>query len=448
LSTLYSLVDFPHFAPHPSRVGPIAVARLSQGVSPKHCTLPDIAGEGAVGEMRPSNILLLYAARGVRGFGDGFATIILPAYLTALGYDPVQIGVVVTASLLGMALFTLAVGAVAPRHDLRTLMLAGTALMTATGLAFPSFAHIAFIIFVAFVGTINPSTGDLGILVPLEHAMLARGVADHERTRAFARYSLIGALSMAAGTLAAAVPDFLAAAGIGKLTAFKLMFYAYALLGVVSALFYRHLPHARAAEARPHAPLGPSLGIVYKLAALFSLDAFAGGFVAQSLMALWLFERFDLSISAASLFFFWAGTLSAFSYPVAAWLARRIGLVRTMVFTHIPSSLFLVLAAFASNLYVVLALLLLRAALSQMDVPTRTSYVMAVVTPQERATAASVTAVPRSLASSVSPTFAGLLLNSAFPGLPLVLCGVLKIAYDLALLFSFRHIKPPEENAN
>ena len=397
--------------------------------------------------MRPSSTFLLYAARGVRGFGDGFATIILPAYLSALGYGPARIGIVLTASLLGTALFTLAVGAFAPRHDLRRLMLFGAALMALTGIAFPSFAHIAFIAFVAFVGTINPSTGDLGVLVPLEHAMLAHGVADHERTRAFARYSLIGALSMAAGTLAAAVPDFMAAGGIGRLTAFRLMFYGYALLGVVAALIYRRLPHAHAAEAKPHAPLGPSRGVVYKLAALFSLDAFAGGFVVQSLMALWLFERFHLSISAAGLFFFWAGTLSAFSYPVAAWLARRIGLVNTMVFTHIPSSLFLILAAFASNLYVALALLLLRAALSQMDVPTRTSYVMAVVTPAERAAAASVTAVPRSLASSISPTFAGLLLSSAFPGLPLVLCGALKIAYDLALLFSFRHIKPPEESA-
>ena len=394
----------------------------------------------------PSNVLLLYAARGVRGFGDGFATIVLPAYLTAIGYDPFHVGIIATASLLGTAVFTLAIGAIAPRHDLRSLMLIGAGLMTVTGLAFPSFEHFAFIMLVAFVGTINPSTGDLGILVPLEHAMLARGVSDEARTHAFARYSLVGALSMAAGTLAAAAPDFLTLTGISKIGAFKLMFYAYALLGIVSTSLYRRLPHARMAEAGRQAPLGPSRGVVYKLAALFSLDAFAGGFVVQSLMALWLFERFDLSVSAASVFFFWASTLSAFSYPVAARLARRIGLVNTMVFTHIPSSVFLVLAAFSSNLYVVLGLLLARAALSQMDVPTRTSYVMAVVTPAERATAASVTAVPRSLASAVSPALAGALLTTAFQGLPLVMCGTLKIIYDLALLYSFRHIKPPEES--
>jgi len=395
----------------------------------------------------PSHVFLLYVARGVRGFGDGFAIIILPAYLTAIGYDPIQVGVVATASLFGTALFTLAIGVIAPRYDLRTLMLLGAGLMAGTGLAFPNVEHVALIAAVAFVGTINPATGDLGILVPLEHAMLARDIPDQQRTRTFARYSLIGALSMAAGALAAALPDFVTAMGIGKLSAFRLMFYAYALLGLVSILLYQRLPHARMVEPIPHAPLGPSRGVVYRLAALFSLDAFAGGFVVQSLLALWLFERFDLSVSAASVFFFWSSTLSAFSYPVAARLSRHIGLVNTMVFTHIPSSIFLIVAAFSTNLYVALGLLLLRSALSQMDVPTRTSYVMAVVTPAERATAASVTAVPRSLASAVGPVFAGMLLTTAFPGLPLVVCGTLKIAYDLGLLFSFRHVKPPEELA-
>src|SRR4051794_35064345 len=370
-----------------------------------------------------SDIALLYAARGVRRFGDGFAIIILPAYLTAIGYDPAQIGLVATASLMGTALLTLAIGTIAARYDLRALLLAGAFLMACTGLAFPNVEQFAFVALVAFVGTVNPSTGDLGVLVPIEHAMLAHGVTDEERTRTFARYSLIGALSMAAGALAAAAPDFLVLSGIEALSAFKLMFYAYAALGVLSAALYRVLPHAHVDEARPSAPLGPSRGVVYKLSALFSLDSFAGGFVVQSLLALWLFERFDLSLSAASVFFFWASTASAFSYPVAAWLAKRIGLVNTMVFTHIPSSVFLIMAAFAPNLYVALSLLLLRSALSQMDVPTRTSYVMAVVTPAERAAAASFTAVPRSLASAISPTFAGFLLATSFTGLPLIACG-------------------------
>ncbi len=392
-----------------------------------------------------SNIALLLAARGLRGFGDGFAVLILPAYLTAIGYTPAEIGMVATASLLGTALFTLGVGLIAPRHDLRTLLLAGAALTACTGLAFPGFRQLAFVALVAFIGTINPSAGDLGVLVPVEHAWLAHAATDAARTRIFARYSLIGALSGAAGALAAAVPDFLARAGVEPVTAFGWMFYAYAALGVAGAALYRRLPRAQMDAPRPTAPLGASRRTVYRLAALFSLDAFAGGFVVQSLLALWLFERFALSLSAASLFFFWASTASAFSYPVAAWLAARIGLVNTMVFTHIPSSVLLILAAFSPNLYLTLALLLLRAALSQMDVPTRTSYVMAVVTPDERAAAASVTAVPRSLASAISPSLAGLLLGTSFAGLPLVLCGALKIVYDLALLFSFRHIRPPEE---
>lgn len=391
------------------------------------------------------SILLLYAARAARGVGDGFAIVLLPAYLELIGFDSVAIGFVATAALLGTALLTLGVGFVAPRHDLRTLLLIGAVVMIFTGIAFPAFHHLTLIALVAFLGTINPSSGDMGVMIPLEHAMLAQDASDDARTRIFARYSLIGALSMAAGSLAAALPDYMIAAGVSRINAFAWMFYAYAALGVIAALLYRRLPHAQMADRPPAAPLRESRGIVYKLAALFSLDAFAGGFVVQSLLALWLFQRFDLSLSAASVFFFWSTVFSAFSYPVAAWLAKRIGLINTMVFTHIPSSLLLILAAFSPDLYVTLGLLLVRSALSQMDVPTRTSYVMAVVTPAERTAAASVTAVPRSLASGISPVFAGVLLTLPFTGTPLIIAGTLKIAYDFGLLWAFRHIKPPEE---
>ncbi|MGH6768201.1 MAG: MFS transporter [Xanthobacteraceae bacterium] len=392
-----------------------------------------------------STLPLLYAARGVRGFGDGFAVIILPAYLSAIGFDAIQIGLVATAALLGSSLLTLIVGFVAPKHDLRTMLLLGSALMVATGIVFPNVQHVAFVLLVAFVGTVNPQAGDSGVLVPLEHAMLARGVADKDRTRAFARYSLTGALATAAGSLAAATPDLLVAAGVERIASFQAMFYGYAALGALGAALYRQLPRAQAEQKGASTPLGPSRWTVYKLAALFSLDSFAGGLVVQSLLALWLFERFDLSLSAASLFFFWTSVFTAFSYPVAAWLSQRIGLINTMVFTHIPSSIFLILAAFSPDLILTLALLLMRSALSQMDVPARSSYVMAVVTPAERTAAASVTAVPRSLASSLGPALAGVLLATPFSGLPLVACGALKIVYDLALLISFRNVKPPEE---
>jgi MFS family permease len=389
--------------------------------------------------------LLLYSARALRGFGDGFATIVLPVYLAKIGFDPARIGLVAAAALLGTAVLTLAIGFFAPRRDLRHLLIAGAVLMIATGIAFPAFEQIGLVIAVAFFGTVNPSTGDIGVLIPIEHAVLAQGAADHDRTRVFARYSLIGALSMAAGALAAAVPQLLSRSGMSELSSLRTMFYAYAVLGIVSAAIYYCLPRGNVEHRSAAAPLNVSRGVVYKLAALFSVDAFAGGFVVQSLLAVWLFKRFDMSLAAASLFFFWSGVLSAFSYPLAAIIARRIGLVNTMVFTHIPSSLFLILAALSPNLTAALVFLLLRSALSQMDVPTRSSYVMAVVTPPERPAAASVTAVPRSLASSLSPALAGVLLGGPFLGAPLVICGALKILYDAALLISFRHVKPPEE---
>ena len=274
----------------------------------------------------------------MRGFGDGFAIIILPAYLTAVGYTPAEIGMVATASLLGTALLTLAVGFFAPHHDMRNLLIVGAALMTCTGIAFPQFEQIAHdldCVVLRHGQSVDRRPRRPGA-AGARHAG-ARRVRPASRTKVFARYSLIGALSMAAGALAASLPDWAVHAGIGKLDAFRLMFYLYGVLGIVSAALYRRLPHAEMEEKKPSAPLGPSRGVVYRLAALFCIDAFAGGFVVQSLLALWLFERFDLSLSVASVFFFWASVLSAFSFPVAAWLAGRIGLVNTMVYTHIPS---------------------------------------------------------------------------------------------------------------
>ena len=353
---------------------------------------------------------------------------------------------VATLALFGSALLTLAIGFLGGRHDNRRLLLAASMLMAGTGLAYAVASDYAVLLLVAFVGTINPSGGSTSIFVPLEHTVLTGAVAAAERTRAFARYSLVGALAGAAGALAAAMPEALALLGLGKIAAIKAMFVAYGALGILGGLAYARIPsRAPAMEARPVAGLGPSKRIVYKLAALFSIDSFAGGFVVQSLLALWLFQRFDLSLAAASLFFFWTGVLSAFSFPVAAWIGARIGLVNTMVFTHIPSSLCLICAAFVTSVDWALALLLVRSALSQMDVPTRSSYVMAVVTEAERPAAASVTAVPRSLASAASPALAGALFAAGYTIWPLLLCGGLKILYDLMLLAAFRHHKPPEE---
>ncbi len=386
----------------------------------------------------PEARLLLFG-RALRAFVDGYIAVLLPAYLLALGFGTWEVGLLSTSTLLGSALATLAVGAWGHRFHYRHLLQAAALLMAATGLAFAGASNFWPLLLVAFVGTLNPSSGDVSVFLPLEHARLADAAQGDARTHLFARYSLTGALCVAIGSLAAAVPDVLAGQGIERLVTLRGMFIVYGGVGLVVWLLYRKLPepppHERPA---PPTPLGPSRGIVVRLAGLFCIDAFAGGLVVNSLLALWLFKRFDLSLAAAGSFFFWAGLLTALSQLAAPWVARRIGLLNTMVFTHIPSSVCLVLAAFAPSLPVALGLLLARSALSQMDVPTRSAFVMAVVTPPERAAAASFTAVPRSLASALGPTLGGALFAAGWLAAPLVACGALKITYDFALLVAFR----------
>lgn len=390
--------------------------------------------------------IYLFAARAIRDFGDGFVAVLLPVYLTAIGLGPFEIGVVATLALLGSSLMTLGIGYLGARTDVRQLLIGAALLMFGTGLAFAAAQWTPLIYLIAFVGTINPSAGSASIFAPLEQTILSGSVSSQDRTRIFARYSLTGAMAAATGALCSGSPELLQKLGIDRLDAIRTMFVIYGFLGVLGALCYARLPKApEAAKDAPKSALGPSRTIVYKLAALFSVDSFAGGFAVQALVALWLFHKFNMSLAAAGMFFFWTGVLAAFSHPVAAWLSRRIGLVNTMVFTHIPSSVCMILAAIAPTLEIALALLLVRAALSQMDIPTRNSYVMAVVTPPERPAAASVTAVPRGLATAISPAIAGWLFQAGYMSLPLIICAVLKIAYDLALLWMFRHIKPPEE---
>jgi MFS family permease len=381
----------------------------------------------------------LLAGRALRAFVDGYVAVLLPAYLLALGLDVWRVGLLSTATLLGSALATLALGAWGHRFAQRRLLAAAALLMIATGLGFAGLSEFLPLLAVAFVGTLNPSSGDVSVFLPLEQAQLAGAAQGDARTRLFARYSLLATLAAAFGALAAAAPAWLAErAGIELLAALRLMFVGYSLAGLVLLWLYRRLPDAPAGQAGATAPLGPSRGIVYRLAALFSLDAFAGGLVVNSLMSLWLMQRFGVSLAAAGSFFFWSGLLSAASMLAAPWVARRIGLLNTMVFTHLPANAALVGAAFAPTLPLALALLLLRAALSQMDVPTRTAYVMSAVTPAERAAAASLTAVPRSLAAALGPTLAGGLFAAGWLAAPLAACGLLKIGYDLALWASCR----------
>ena len=389
----------------------------------------------------------LLAARALRAFGDGFVSLLLPYYLTLLGYSALQIGFLVTATLLGSGVLTLATGFIAHRHSTRHLLLGASLLMIATGLGASLLTDFWPLLVVALVGTLNPAASDVTLFSPLEQTLLTRAAPAQSRTALFARYSLIGALIAALGAQAAGLPDlYVGRGGASLLAAVQAMFVLYALLGAATFVLYLRLsPALESAQHEQPVPLGKSKRMVYTLAALFSIDSFAGGFAVQSLLALWLFQRFDLSVTAAGTIFFWTGVLTAFSHLAAARVAARFGLINTMVFTHLPANVFLILVPFMPTLELALLFLFLRSALSSMDVPARTSYVMAVVSPGERTAAASVTAVPRSLASALSPSLAGALLTMSGFGWPLVICGALKIVYDLTLLKMFSAVKPPEE---
>jgi MFS family permease len=394
---------------------------------------------------------LILATRGARAVADGCMAVVMPAYLLLLGFNAFEIGVLTTATLLGSALLTLVIGVRAHRDSLRMLLIAMSALMTATGVGFAFIAEFWPLLVVAFVGTLNPSSGDVSAFLPLEHSILAHSISDRDRTDLFARYSLVGSLCAAVGTLSAALPDWLARSlSLDHLAAFRAVFLLYGGIGVAVAFIYRTLPTqavtgAAEGEGDKMAGLGPSRPIVLKLAALFSVDSFAGGLATQSLLVLWLFATFQLSVAAAAQILFWAGLLTSVSYLISARIARRIGLVNTMVFTHLPANACLFALPFAPNLWMAITLLLVRSLLSSMDVPARTSYVMAVVTPAERPAAASLTAVPRSLAAALGPSLGGLLLSTSPFGWPFLLGGVLKAGYDLALLGLFRNVRPREE---
>ena len=402
---------------------------------------------GLVPATATSDATLLVLARGTRAFADGFVSVLLPVYLLELGFSELRVGAISTATLLGSAALTLLVGLVAYRLRRRSLLLGAAMLMAVTGVAFATVHAFWPLVLVAFLGTLNPSSGDVSVFLPLEQTLLPQTVDDGERTSLFARYGLVASLSGAVGALAAGVPSLVArTTDLSLRQALEGMFLVYALLALVAMALYRHLSPAIEPPADlPPTPLRESKGIVYRLAALFSLDSFGSGFVVQSLLALWLLQRFDLSIATTGTIFFWSGLFSAISYPVAARLSRRIGLVNTMVFSHLPANIFLILTPFMPSLGPAIALLLARSLLSQMDVPTRNSYVMAVVTPAERPATASVTAVPRSLASAASPLLSGWLLSLTVFGWPLVIAGSLKATYDLLLLAMFKTVRPPEE---
>lgn len=389
----------------------------------------------------------ILAGRGIRAFADGFISILLPLYLLQLGFGALAIGSIITSTLIGSALLTLSLGVVANRFSRRGLLRSACLLMAGTGIGFAMATDYWPLLIVAFVGTINPTAGDVSPFLPLEHTVLTQSVEGRERTALFARYSLTGTLAGALGILASTLPYTLSHGFDMNLTAgVRFMFVLYGVLAVAALFLYQQLsPAVETPIDATAAPLGPSKGIVYRLMVLFSIDSFGSGFFVQSLLALWLFQRFGLSVSTAAAILFWSSLCSAVSFLIAVPLAKRFGLINTMVFTHLPANIFLMLVPFAPNLTVAVGLLLARGLLSQMDVPTRTSYVMAVVTPPERPAAASATAVPRSLAAALSPMLAGYLFSLSTFGWPLIIGGSLKVIYDILLLIGFRRVRPPDE---
>jgi MFS family permease len=391
---------------------------------------------------------LILATRALRGLADGAVSVILPSYLTAIGFSPLKVGAIVFGTLLGSAALTLWVGLATDRLGRRRVLLAASALMLLTGIGFATLTSFWPLFAIAVIGTLNPSAGDVSLFLPVEQAALAEAAAVGDLTSMFALYNVAGALAGALGALASGIPAIIATRqGLALAPALRSGFVAYSIIALIAFAVYRRLSPIVEAVYGPgkSAPLAKSRSIVLRLSALFSLDSLGGGFVIQSLLALWLFRRFNISVQVAGTFFFAAGLLGSLSNFVSSALAARVGRINTMVFTHLPSNLLLIIAALMPTAGLTMLFLLLRASISQMDVPARQSYVMAVVPPEERAAAATVTNVPRSLASAIAPLPAGAMLNHSSFGWPLICAGVLKSLYDVLLLIQFRAVKPSDE---
>jgi MFS family permease len=391
---------------------------------------------------------LLFLTSALRNVAYGFLSVTLGLYLAALGLATTAIGGVFAAALAGGAAMTIILSLLSGRLGRRRVLLASALLMAGAGVVYALSANAVLLSLAAIAGTISPSGKEVGPFLSLEQAILPQTAPDARRTGLFAAYNLVGSLSSALGALVAAVPPLL---GVPTIAGGRLLLWAYALAALLLLLLYTRLS-PKAEIIRPdsaptrHGGLHRSRGIVARLAVLFAVDSFAGAFVVQSLVAYWFHLRYGVDIAALGAIFFGVNLCAALSFLAAAPLARRIGLLNTMVFTHLPSNVLLVLVALMPNAGLAIAVLLLRSLLSQMDVPTRQSYTMAVVAPDERAAAAGITSVARSAAAAAAPAFAGATLAVPALGLPFLIAGSLKIVYDLAILATFRDIRPPEEH--
>ena len=425
---------------------------------------------------RDRDVRLLFATRSIRLFAYGFLSIVLALYLEAVGLGKVQIGLLMTLTLLGDAGVTLWITTSADRIGRKKMLVLGAFLMVLSGVVFLLTSDFTLLLIAGIVGVISPSGNEIGPFLSLEQASLSQKIPDGKRTKVFAWYNLAGSFSTAFGALAGGwLSQALVAGGLAPLSSYRAILLGYSLAGGTIALLFLLLssavevrPAATPASATAHASdsidapasvaaapimsmpsrfgLHKSKKTVFKLSGLFALDAFAGGFVIQSLIVYWFHLRFGLDTGALGTLFFGANLLAGISALLASRIAAKIGLIRTMVFTHLPSNVLLCLVPLMPVPWLAIVVLLLRFSISQMDVPTRQSYTMAVVAPDERSAASGITTIARSLGASVSPALSGMLLSVAgLMSLPFLIGGGLKIVYDLLLYRSFRRSGVPDE---
>jgi MFS family permease len=400
---------------------------------------------------------VLLASRFTRLFAYGSLSVILVFYLVSLGLTAAQVGILLTLTLVGDLVISLALTTRADSLGRRKMLVIGAALMAAAGVAFASTRNLFFLLIAGTIGVISPSGHEVGPFLSIEQAALSHVVSRRIRTRVFAWYTLAGSVATALGALCGGtVAELLQRASVPKLESYRAIVFLYAVLGLVLVLLFTRLSSAAEVDGGQKETTSPnsarafgisqSRGIILKLSSLFALDSFAGGFVVQGFAAYWFYLRFHVDPARLGLIFFWANILAGASALFASRLADRFGLVRTMVFTHLPSNILLILVPLMPDLTLAVLLLLVRFSISQMDVPTRQSYTMAVVRPEERSAAGGIAGAARTAGAAISPVFAGFLFSKPLlMNVPFFLAGALKILYDLVLYRQFVNLRPPEE---
>jgi MFS family permease len=398
------------------------------------------------------DIKLLFSTRIIRLFCYGFLSVVLALYLSTMGLSEGQIGLIFTFTLAGDAVISLWLTTTADRFGRKRTLLIGALLMAGAGIAFVLTHNIILLIIAAIIGVISPSGNEIGPFLSVEQAGLTQLIPDQKRTHYFAWYNLAGSFATATGALIGGwLAQYLQTHGSTELESYRAILIGYAVGGLLLLVLFLRLSNAVEVERKQDNTkrvlgLHRSRAVVLKLSSLFAMDAFAGGLIVQSLMAYWFHIRFGVDTGVLGSIFFGANILAGISALLAVRIADRFGLINTMVFTHIPSNILLILVPFMPTLPLAIGVFLLRFSISQMDVPTRQSYTMAVVAPDERSAASGVTAIARSVGAAISPALAGLLLGiPALFSAPFIFSGGLKIIYDLLLYREFRSVKPPEE---